>query len=99
MARETEGLRKCAERCLQTLADTAECRQQVQQAVLGLCGETAAAGLQGLPAVLALDACYLALGLVLQPAEAERSNQLLAGLLTTYFLLLTSYYLLLTTYF
>jgi hypothetical protein len=37
----------------------------VQQAVLGLCGETAAAGLQGLPAVLALDACYLALGLVL----------------------------------
>jgi hypothetical protein len=80
VARETEGLRKCAERCLQTLADTAECRQQVQQAVLGLCGETAAAGLQGLPAVLALDACYLALGLVLQPAEAERSNQLLAGL-------------------
>ena len=49
--------------------------------------------------MLALDACYLALGLVLQPAEAERSNQLLAGLLTTYFLLLTSYYLLLTTYF
>ena len=30
--------------------------------------------------MLALDACYLALGLVLQPAEAERSNQLLAGL-------------------
>ena len=39
--------------------------------------------------MLALDACYLALGLVLQPAEAERSNQLLAGLLSTYFLLLT----------
>ena len=32
VARETEGLRKCAERCLQTLADTAECKQQVQQA-------------------------------------------------------------------
>ena len=60
VARETEGLRKCAERCLQTLADTSECRQQVQQAVLGLCAETAAAGLEGLPAVLALDACYLA---------------------------------------
>lgn len=46
VARETEGLRKCAERCLQTLADIVECRQQVQQAVLGLCAETAAAGLQ-----------------------------------------------------
>ena len=80
VARETEGLRKCAERCLQTLADTAECKQQVQQAVLALCSETAAAGLQGQQAVLALDACYLALGLVLQPGEHERSAQLLAAL-------------------
>ena len=52
VARETEGLRKCAERCLQTLADTVECRQQVQQAVLGLCEETAAAGLQVHPLVM-----------------------------------------------
>lgn len=30
--------------------------------------------------MLALDACYLALGLVLQPGEHERTEQLLAGL-------------------
>ena len=42
LARETMSLRKCAERCLLTLADTRECRQQVQQAGEGHQGDQAA---------------------------------------------------------
>ena len=69
LARESNSLRKCAERCLLTLADTNECRAQVQAAVLELSNEAASAGLSTLRAVLALDGCYLALGLVLQGAH------------------------------
>ena len=54
LARETDSLRKCGERCLLTLADTAECRQPVQQAVLELSNEAALHGLATLPSVLAL---------------------------------------------
>jgi len=81
LARESGSLRKCAERCLLTLADTSECRAQVQNAVLELSNEAAARGLVELPSMLALDGCYLALGLVLQGA-AEASSQL-TGVLST----------------
>ncbi|KAL1524636.1 hypothetical protein AB1Y20_019523 [Prymnesium parvum] len=63
IAREAGSLRKCAERCLLTLADTSDCRQKVQQSVLQIANEAAAAGTADLAAVLALDACYLAMGL------------------------------------
>ena len=81
LARESGSLRKCAERCLLTLADTSECRVAVQAAVLELSNDAAAHGLTALPSILALDACYLALGLVLQGA-AEASAQL-SGVLGT----------------
>ena len=69
LARENNSLRKCAERCLLTLADTSECRQPVQQTVLRLSNEAAAADLSSVPALFVLDACYFALGLVLQSGQ------------------------------
>ena len=66
LARETNSLRKCAERCLLTLAETRECQQPVKQAVLELSNSAAAAGLGSLDAILTLDSCYLGMGLVLQ---------------------------------
>ena len=80
LARETMSLRKCAERCLLTLSDTRECRQQVQSAVLALSNEAAGAGLADLPSILKLDACYLGLGLVLQSGGDAHQ---LAGVLQT----------------
>ncbi|KAL3918203.1 MAG: hypothetical protein SGPRY_006106 [Prymnesium sp.] len=66
IAREGGSLRKCAERCLLTLADTTECKHKVQASVVHISNECAASGASELPTVLALDACYLAMGLVLQ---------------------------------
>ena len=82
-ARESGSLRKCAERCLLTLADTSECRTQVQAAVLELSNDAASNGLNGLQAILALDACYLALGLVLQGGHEVSSPQQLANVFGT----------------
>ena len=83
LARESGSLRKCAERCLLTLADTSECRTQVQAAVLELSNDAASNGLNGLQAILALDACYLALGLVLQGGHEVSSQQQLANVFGT----------------
>ena len=73
-------MRKCAERCLLTLADTHECRQPVQEAVLTLSNKAAAVDLSTLDAILALDACYCALGLVLNSGQ---DSMHIAGVLST----------------
>ena len=73
LARESNSLRKCAERCLLTLADTHECRLPVQQSVLALSNEAAASGLDSLGSILTLDACYFGLGLVL-PSGPDASQ-------------------------
>ena len=80
LMRENASLRKCAERCLLTLADTHECRQPVQEAVLRLSNKAAAVDLSTLDAILALDACYCALGLVLNSGQ---DSMHIAGVLST----------------
>uniref|UniRef100_A0A7S2BDI7 Importin-7/11-like TPR repeats domain-containing protein n=1 Tax=Haptolina brevifila TaxID=156173 RepID=A0A7S2BDI7_9EUKA len=64
-----------------TLSDTHECRQPVQQTVLNLSNDAAAAGLDTLPAILTLDACYFGLGLVLQSGQDASQLSSVLGML------------------
>ena len=72
LPRQVDSLRKCAESCLHSLAEVVECAQPVQAAVLDLAqhaaGRAPGASLEHL---LALDASFAALGLVITAGAAQ----------------------------